>query len=472
MISDATSQIHWYEGLFLEPHHLQLLQRQVLSLPATLRSCVMPYYWGLLGWKLDEKRLEQGRIRFEKLHAIFPSGIEVRLDNTPETSNAVLPELDISDVFRRLNQPFTVALAVPRWQDSYANTLDAANPRVNRMWCVETIEHRDENTGDNARTVEVRKINARLIIRRAEDETDLHVLPLIRITPAATDQNDVIPTIDRRYVPATLVLAGSPTLSEMLTQLLQFLHTRREQLREAVQSLGKIVASQAISAEAFMKIVRLRVYDRYSARLDHLLQRPFVTPADLYLELRSMLAELASLDPTSPESERAFQVPRYDHDHPFTCFDDLAKTIRLLMPGQGPGYKLVPFKKDQKFFVADIDDKLFDEGNDFYVAVTSPALGASDVRKLVENNSRFILAAAKDFDGRFPFGMRLSMESPPVAAPSNQFFFRMMKSESPEAMKKWRRVRENSGRLGAFFTGFDTSDFQLNVCVTMHSLDR
>ena len=474
MISDQTAHIHWYEGLFLEPHHLQALQRQVLSVPAALRSSVIPYYWGLLAWKLDERRLEQGRIRFETLNAIFPSGIEVRLDATPETSNAVLPELDISDMFRRSgSQPFTVALAVPRWQDNYANTLDAANPRVNRMWCVETIEHRDENTGQNARAVEVRKINARLIVRRAEDETDLHVLPLVRITPAATDQNDIKPTLDRRFVPATLVLHGSPTLADMMQQLLQFVIARREQLRETVQSLGKIVPNQPVNGEVFVKVVRLRVYDRYSARLDHLLNRPFVTPADLYLELRSMLAELASLDPTSKESERVFAVPRYDHDHPFPCFDDLTKTIRLLMPGQGPGYKLIAFRKDAKFFLADLEDKIFDEGNDFYVAVQSAGLGQNDVRKLIENNSRFILAAAKDFDGKgFPFGLRLSMESPPVAAPSNQYFFRVMKSESNDALKKWRRVRDNNGRLAASFTGFDTSDFQMGVCVTMHGLDR
>ena len=39
-------------------------------------------------------------------------------------------------------------------------------------------------------------------------------------------------------------------------------------------------------------------------------------------------------------------------------------------------------------------------------------------------------------------------------------------------MKKWRRVRDDGGRLAAFWNGFEASDLQLAVCATLHSLDR
>src|SRR5689334_3884052 len=83
-------QIHWHEGLFLQPHHLQFMQRRLLVEMRTARGLLNPYSYGILESSLSHDDLADGRLRFERLRAIMPSGQEVFY---PEEAN--LPAVDI-----------------------------------------------------------------------------------------------------------------------------------------------------------------------------------------------------------------------------------------------------------------------------------------------------------------------------------------------------------------------------------------
>ena len=49
-------QVHWHEGLFLQPHHLQMMQRQVIDQFGAERGLAMPYPWGLIEYRLSAWR--------------------------------------------------------------------------------------------------------------------------------------------------------------------------------------------------------------------------------------------------------------------------------------------------------------------------------------------------------------------------------------------------------------------------------
>src|SRR4051794_15056476 len=86
--------IHWHEGLFLQPHHLQRLQKSCLDAVGTERRLTWSYPYGVVEARLSHDELENMRIRFDKLRVMMPSGLEM---NFPE--NAELPSLDIKQAF-------------------------------------------------------------------------------------------------------------------------------------------------------------------------------------------------------------------------------------------------------------------------------------------------------------------------------------------------------------------------------------
>src|SRR4029079_13242890 len=120
-------QIHWHEGLFLQPHHLQLMQRRFLLEVRKARSLLTPYCYGVIESRLSHDDLADGRIRFERLRAIMPSGQEIFF---PEDAN--LPALDIKADLARGGGALDIFLAVPLWTKNRANafrTGERADPR-------------------------------------------------------------------------------------------------------------------------------------------------------------------------------------------------------------------------------------------------------------------------------------------------------------------------------------------------------
>ena len=86
-------EIHWHEGLFLQPHHLQRMQKSNHDQLSIERKLNWAYPYGVLEARLSRDELENMRVRFERLRAIMPSG---RIVNFPES--AELPSLDIKAV--------------------------------------------------------------------------------------------------------------------------------------------------------------------------------------------------------------------------------------------------------------------------------------------------------------------------------------------------------------------------------------
>src|SRR5689334_10745656 len=95
--------VHWHEGLFLQPHHLQWLQRQTHVAVRSARSLVAPYPYGIIEARLSQDDLADGRVRFERLRAIMPSGQEI---DFPQDAN--LPALDIKAEAARSSAPLEI----------------------------------------------------------------------------------------------------------------------------------------------------------------------------------------------------------------------------------------------------------------------------------------------------------------------------------------------------------------------------
>ena len=450
-------EIHWSEGLFLQPHHLQRMQRNLGMRVAEERRRFTPFPYGVVEARLSRDELENKRIRFDRLHAVMPSGLEV---NYPE--NAELPSLDIAQAFAKGSGSFNVLLGVPLWQTARANTVaqeTTTDTRAKLLFRVGETECVDENTGENPKPVQIRKINSRLMFEQ-EDPSDMEVLPLLKIVRAAGE--DVgLPKEDPEFVPPCLLLGGSRVLREMVRDLVAQVEASRKELVVQVSRGG--VSIDTMRGVQFEQVTRLRTLNRYSARLPAVVQAGAVTPFQMYLELREMLGELAALHPDRDEFESA----AYNHENPFLCFQELSTRIRSHLRGAvAPSFLKLPFKDANGVLTANFSDDHFTAPNAYLLGIKTKT-DPTALARYVEDGDRFKLMPLS-LVSRAIRGIELKEERhPPLELPaaSDLHYFRLERSASA---RMWQQIQMEKAAAVRWTGGdIDWSDASFTLYMTV-----
>ena len=428
-----TGMIHWHEGLFLQPHHLQLYSREVRESISRERRLAFSYPYGLLDLKVSSDGLENNLVRLDRLHVVMPSGIEVDVPG-----NAEVPALDIKRTFANNPGGFTVSLAIPLYQEGRANTIDAignADVRVKRLFRISETAAADENTGENSQPLLVRKLNARLVVD-GDDTTDMEVIPLMRIIASA--EESTIPRPDARFIPPCLTIAGSPTLKNLLRDLANAVEASRKELVNQLTRGGYSVEN--IKPPQMLMIMRLSTLNRFAGRLPSLFAGTAgagaIPPFEAYMQLRELQGELAALAP----DRDPFEAPKYDHDMPGVVFTELDRRIRPLLRAETRGRFLqVPFTKDTAGVLsAVVTEEQFAQANGFYLAIKTK-MDATVLGRLVEDQDKFKLMP-KTMIKLNIFGAKLVEERhQPLELPSSNdlHYFRV---DVGQSQKMWERI--------------------------------
>jgi len=440
----------------LQPHHLQRMQKGVHDVVCAERKLSWAYPYGLIEARLSRDDLENMRVRFERLRAIMPSGQVVDFPD-----NSELPSLDIKPALAKSVAGFAVFLGVPLWQNARANTVGttaAEDTRVKLLYRVGELECADENTGENSKPIQVRKINARLMLEQ-EDPTDLELLPLMRIMRGSGE--DVgLPRQDPDYVPPCLVLTGSPVLRELVRDLVSQVEASRKEL--VVQIARGGFSLDTMRGLQFEQLMRLRTLNRFSGRLPSLIAAPNVSPFSIYVEFRELLGELAALHPDRDE----FDAALYDHDNPLPAFRDLSAKIRSHLRGAvAPSYLKVVFSETGGVLLATLAPEHFTQPNAYFLGIKTK-LDPTVLGRYVEDGDKFKLMP-QSLATRAIRGIALKEERhPPLELPaqSDLHYFRIDRAASERMWQqiqteKSAAVRWTGGELdwsGATFTLFMT----------------
>ena len=452
-------KIHWHEGLFLQPHHLQRMQKSLQDEIASERRLAWPYPYGVIEARVSAEAIQNKRIQFDKLRVMMPSGVEV---NYPAA--AELPSLDIAQAFSKGAGAFTVSLGVPLWQNSRANTVPVtpdADTRVKLLYRVGEVECHDENTGENPKPVQIRKINSRLIFEH-EDASDMEVLPLLRIV-RATGEDIGLPKQDPEYVPPCMLLSGSLVLREMVRNLVSEVEASRKALVVQVTRGG--FSLDTMRGIQFEQLLRLRTLNRFSASLPSLSQAPIVTPFDIYVQLRELLGELAALHPDRDE----FESSPYRHDHQFLCFRELADKIRPFLRGAVKASFLeLPFKDVGGILTANFSDDHFSQPNAYFLGIKT-RLDPTALARYVEDGDKFKLMP-QSLATRAIRGIEIKEERhAPLELPAaaDLHYFRLERANSPRI---WQQIQsEKTATIRWIGSELDWSDAAFTLYMTVPS---
>jgi type VI secretion system ImpJ/VasE family protein len=455
-------QVHWHEGLFLQPHHLQEAARHAGDALASERRLRLPYPYGVIEARLSADALENMQIRFDRLRVVMESGLEVDFP-----SNADLPALDIKRAYAAGSASFLVGLGVPLYQEARANTVDmvsaGADPsRVKRIFRVAEVQRADENTGENRQAMLVRRVNARLVIE-GDDLTDLEVIPLLRVAHGA-DEAAGLPRQDPSWVPPCLVVGASPVLRVLVRDLTNFIETRR---KDAVARLAQGgFAAEALKGVQVVQLLRLQILNRFAARLGVMTGSGAgagsagasvlnsLPPLEVYTAMRECLAELAGLHP----DRDPWDAPRYDHDNPLPAFEDLDRRIRQLSTDVSrSNYLEVKLVREGAMMVGQLEDKHVSGPNEYFLGVLTK-MDPIALAKLVEDPDRFKMMPKSMANMRL-FGVKLVLERfPPLELPSRPglIYFRLVRAETPAG--RWDRILQERA-LAVRWPELDTLEF-------------
>jgi len=447
-------QVHWHEGLFMLPHHLQRFQRDVGSKLHAERHLSWAYPYGVVEMELSQDDLKNYRLRFNRLRVAMPSGLIVDVPH-----NAVLPVIDIKEHLEE-DLELEVALGVPLWFEDRANTLEEVDPNGPQPKVLYTLAERqvpDENTGGNVKAVMERRLNARLVFAH-QDSSDLEVVPLLKVSQGAGESVGQ-PRQDMGYVGPCLHLTGSTILRDMVRSLAAQVQASRQELLLQLTRGG--FSLENVRGMQLEQILRLRSLSLSDGRLESLLAVPSVTPFAVYMELRDLLSELAALHP----DRDLFETLPYDHDNPYPCFAELARKIRLfLRGGVSPNFIKVPFNPADGLLEAKLTDEHFDLPIDYFLGITSQE-DPLTLARFVENEDQFKLMPAS-MAQRAVRGVVLKEERlPPLELPAQAglYYFRLMRNDSPEV---WARMKEEKEAI-VRWTGHDSADYEVTLYMTL-----
>lgn len=445
-MSDS-SNVHWEEGLFLQPHHLQVMQHRMTGALHAYYQLTRPYPFGLIRAVLSQGSLAKGEVRFEELKLVMPGGLLIDVPG-----NTDLPAREFTRAFAPGAKEMMIGIGVPRWNHAVANCVETNGDGAKRLYRVSESELLDENTGRNPQSVRVRRLNARLILGN-EDTSDLDVMPLMRVKSAAATTTGQ-PAEDDGYFPPCLVLDGWARLYGLCFELSKMVGATRDRIAKDLAHNRfdfKNIKSVEISS-----LLRLMVLNRYAGRLAELVRAPGISPFEFYLELRSLLAELSIADP----GDMAAHSGEYDPYELAVLFKDLYSRIEPYLredPKRKPA--AIRFVRQVADFVAPPLSADLANAPEHYLVITAPTMNSNFLAEVVHRNNEIKLMPTRRKETAVPgVTLRFEHQAPPVV-PSGVGVnaFRVTLTD-PYDQELWALTREQGMTLTWRRVGTDASE--------------
>jgi type VI secretion system protein ImpJ len=422
-------EVHWHEGMFLRPHHMQAAQRHAAQQLHTATTWDQHYNWGLRTIDIEPDALANHRVVVRALQARLRDGT---LISVPD--DGVLPALDLKGLLTG-DTTLTVYLGVPVVSLKQANL---AGPRREEggRYLTDTLDLEDENTGLNPQPLEVRRPNLQLLLS-TQDHAGYEVLPVACFAKSAGA--DATPKLHLPYIPPVLACdAWTPLLGDVL-------HAVYDRLGRKIEILADLVLSRGISLETQSQgdaliVNHLRVLNEAYALLNILAFARGVHPLTAYYELCRLVGQLAFFGPT----RRPPELPRYDHDNLGGCFYAVKKQIdALLYDIKEPDYKSRPFEGAGRRMQVALEPAWLETQWQMFVGVKTPVKPEECVVMLTKGQLDMKIGSSEKVDRIFQMGAAglkfTHQPTPPRALPSiaGMNYFQVSRDGD-----EWQNVRQ------------------------------
>ena len=424
-------QVHWSEGLFIQPQHLQQMQININSLIRAQRKFSVPFDYGFYDLELDPEALITRRVVIKRFSAVMPDGTEISM---PGNCNVETLELSLENSGQT---EVDVYLTVPTLSTTKSNL--KSDSKTNARYTLKENLVVDENTGENEIPLISRDINAFLLtdVRNANDCT---YIQLCRLRWVSINAGQPSLQLVNDYMPPFVSLSQDCPLLKLTSELIFQLKSAKNSILEQFET--EIFEPNSLSGAKVLQLMILRIASLYAVRLDSELVPGRITTFTLYLELISLLSELESVTPSSSYEP----IPHYDHDNLKPVIESLLKRIRgiLLRGGVSSALAFEFYEKNSVLQLEDLDERVFSTKN-LFLAVQF----TGNLRERVDDieiGDNFRLIDRKSLSDRIRGVKLLEIRNPPQYLPNiaHTLWFRL---DCDNSERIWKYINEEKNMV-------------------------
>lgn len=325
--------VHWHEGLFLRPQHLQAWDRHWQEVTTAADRWQSPHSYGIAQISINPDALSAGFFQLDSVRARTLEGTLIEL-----TLGEGTQRLDLRPAFARLENDETatipmqgvpgldIYLGVPRLQLGGCNVSLANTEGPSRFQ--QTQQHvPDDADGSSVEPILFRRMNARLLVS-TDDHAGYETLRVARVVRRSSA--GVMAALDPMYVPPLMDCAAWPAMRQF------FLRPIFDLIASKSTALAQLLRDHSLDTSGrqwsdLQRIFVLQALNQATSISNILVQSRGLHPLDVYLEIAKIVG---SLDLLSPDFGSQPLAP-YDHEAIGPLFASLRARIekRLKLAG-------------------------------------------------------------------------------------------------------------------------------------------
>lgn len=440
------TEIHWSEGMFLRPHHLQGGQRYLESLIRAGMDASRPFAWGFLELEIATEPLENFTLRIDRASLRLKDGSWVRVPDNTEVA-----PLNFKKALEAGGGGVDIFLGVPQMQEVRANSVSLETPEETTgspRYEPHALTRRDENTGANPQTLYVRRMRGRLFVQ-GEDMTGFEVVRVGRVK--RSDRPGALPEMDDLGAGPILAAQADAGLSGMLNSLADQVEAKDELMANEARE-NRMLFTDGVAANT-EHLLKLHVLNEARAQLKAMLQCPVLHPFDMFVQLARLIGHLSVFhDDLVPGA-----LPQYDHDHPGVCFDRVRRRLITLLEAMRPisyverRFARTKDERGMEGLEVELDRKWIDDNAEMFVGLTAEDMEINELERLIYGSLDMKLASPK----RSPRihniavrGLRLQVRAVPAGTlPRRQglHYFKVDKTMGPDRTDYWKECEQERG---------------------------
>jgi type VI secretion system protein ImpJ len=439
-------EVHWSEGMFLRPHHLQSAQRRIETLLSADFGASRSHGWGFQLLQVAKEPLENNTLRLDQCAIRMPDGTWVSIPDNTEVE-----PLNIEGALEANNGQIDVLFGVPQLQQVRPNTVpleEPGNVTGSPRFEPRPLKVRDENTGENAQTIYVRRIRGKLFVA-GEDTTGYET---VRVgTVQRSDRPGAVPEMAELGAGPLLSIQADVGLSSVMTALAEQVDAKNEvmagEAREHYMTFTDGVASN------MEHLFKLHVLNGIAARTRALLQGTSLHPYDVFVALCETVGNLSIFS----EELIPGVLPAYDHNRPGAALGELRNRISLLLEAIRPhNYVARQFARaadaeNREGLELELDRAWIDNNLEMFIALSSDEMDIQQLEQFVYGRMNLKLASpqrAPKIYSTAVRGLRLQVRSVPAGTlPRRQglYYFKIDKALGPDRVDYWRECESERG---------------------------
>jgi len=287
-------KVVWQEGMFMRPQHFQQDNRYFLDELMLRTKELSVNGWGFFNIQIDTHYLSSGKIVINHASGIMPDGTLFYVD---AKIDALSLELKAEDNLKSLYLALPITI-----QNSDEIHYEDQKNRLTR-YVAQTVESLpNTNVGESSETdILCARYNFKLLLE--DDVNEGYVKIKIGNIGDISASGSV--SMDEEYMPTFLHLHAAKELLSKMNELVSTLSYR-------IEKLSQKLSDTTVQATELGDYLMLQLLNKAQSRLHYYFTQDKIHPNELFLELTSLVGELAIF---MKKEKRILEPFLYDHEH-------------------------------------------------------------------------------------------------------------------------------------------------------------